>query len=46
MKEDSLDELDVAILKILNEQGRKSHRSIADNLEKSHLTIKKHDIKS
>jgi len=42
MKEDSLDELDIAILKILSEEGRKSHRSIADVLEKSHLTIKKH----
>lgn len=42
MKEGKLEELDVAILRILSENGRSSHRSMADDLGKSHLTIKKH----
>lgn len=42
MKEKTIDELDLEILKILSEDGRRSHRSIAKDLDKSHLTIKKH----
>ena len=42
MKDNELEELDNAILKILSEKGRSSHRYIADDLGKSHLTIKKH----
>ena len=42
MKEKAIDELDLEILKILSEDGRRSHRSIAKDLNKSHLTIKKH----
>ena len=42
MKEGELEELDTAILRILSERGRVSHRSMADELGKSHLTIKKH----
>ena len=41
MKEE-LEELDLNILKILSDNGRISHRSLAAELEKSHLTIKKH----
>ncbi len=41
MKEDDIDELDFEILRILSENGRRSHRSIGVELEKSHLTIKK-----
>ncbi|MFX1382542.1 MAG: Lrp/AsnC family transcriptional regulator [Promethearchaeota archaeon] len=37
-----LDETDLEILKILCKDGRKSHRSIADELQKSPVTIKKH----
>jgi len=42
MKEKTIEELDLEILKILSEDGRRSHRSIAKDVDKSHLTIKKH----
>ncbi|MFX0141677.1 MAG: Lrp/AsnC family transcriptional regulator [Candidatus Hodarchaeota archaeon] len=42
MKDNGIEELDLNILGILCEDGRKSHRSIGAKLEKSHLTIKKH----
>jgi DNA-binding Lrp family transcriptional regulator len=42
MKDSSIEELDLNILGLLCEDGRKSHRSIGAELEKSHLTIKKH----
>jgi len=42
MKDGELEELDLDILRILSEKGRSSHRSIATELDKSHLTIKKH----
>ena len=41
MKDSELEELDFDLLRILNENGRRSHRSIATELDKSHLTIKK-----
>lgn len=42
MKDDPIEELDLNILGILCEDGRRSHRSIGIKLDKSHLTIKKH----
>ena len=42
MKDDTIEELDLNILGILCEDGRRSHRSIGVKLDKSHLTIKKH----
>jgi len=42
MKDKELDELDLEILKILNKDGRSPHSSIATELGKSHLTVKKH----
>lgn len=42
MRDDELEKLDLNILKILSDKGRISHRSMAAELEKSHLTIKKH----
>ena len=42
MKDGNAEELDLDILRILCEDGRRSHRSIGVELDKSHLTIKKH----
>ena len=42
MKDKEIENVDLEILKILSKDGRSSHRSIATELEKSHLTIKKH----
>ena len=42
MKDNEIEVLDLEILKILSVDGRSSHRSIAKELNKSHLTIKKH----
>lgn len=42
MKEEELDDTDKEILKILSEDGRRSHRSIANDLNKSAITIKRH----
>ena len=42
MKDKELEELDLEILKILSEDGRRPHISIAKELGKSHLTVKKH----
>ena len=42
MKDKEIENVDLEILKILSEDGRRSHRSIATELAKSHLTIKKH----
>lgn len=44
MKEKKIEDLDLDLLKILSEDGRRSHRSIAKDLDKSHLTIKKHVV--
>ena len=38
----NVDDLDFKILQILSEDGRKSHRSIAEKLKKSPVTIKNH----
>jgi DNA-binding Lrp family transcriptional regulator len=37
-----MDELNLNILRILSEDGRKSHRSISEQLKKSPITIKNH----
>ncbi|MHA1488164.1 MAG: Lrp/AsnC family transcriptional regulator [Promethearchaeota archaeon] len=39
---DKIGEVDLNILQILSEDGRKSYKFIADNLNKSPVTIKKH----
>ena len=42
MKEQNLDDIDKEILKILSEDGRRSHRSIAEDLKISPITVKRH----
>ncbi len=42
MKDGKLEELDYKILMSLTRDGRKGYKNLGDELEKSHLTIKKH----
>jgi len=42
MKEEGLDDTDKEILKILSRDGKRSHRSIAEDLNKSAITVKRH----
>ncbi len=42
MNDKKVEKLDLDILKILSRDGRSSHRSMAKDLVKSHLTIKNH----